>query len=144
MSEHRTNPMAIGASMLPAVVGTNRDLQVALTTHVEPSAHVMIVPAGRLREEARIQEYQNEVGEWVTVPMGKTCRVFGEPLASSDCDLVISIASRVVDTGLVLTGPNGAHGRRASQIPLGEILRVPLAAFQARHEDNLSGTLTAK
>ena len=154
MSESKHNFQALLAATLPAAMSPGREIQFGIQHSVQPSQHIVLVPAEKMREavdDGPIEEganvvdmprweIQDDAGTWTKLPRGMRAHQLGTPLDPKDCDLVVSLMPVVIATNIALPGSSPSRPQfPMSQGPEIVIKRLNLAKFCASHEERLAG-----
>jgi len=150
MSEHSNNFQALLSATLPAAMSPGREIQFGIQHSVQPSQHIVLVPAEKMRptlveEDAGRWEIQVDDDTWTLLPREMRPHALGTPLDPKDCDLVVSLMPVVIATNIALPGSSPSRPQfPMSQGPEIVLKRLNLAKFQAGHEEKLSGQAPEK
>jgi hypothetical protein len=135
MSEHASNPNALMATTLPALLPAGCAAQVMFQAQVVPMKEITAI--------------RTPGGEWQPVPMvivngeqvPAIVHTLGTPLAPELCDMAIMIGTGVVDTlSMSLVVPGGPPPQpKTSGMPHAELLRMPLVEWREQHLRKLRG-----
>lgn len=139
MSEHRNNPIAVLASMVPPLLPAGHAVQVRLLVDVSPARGVFVVESDE--EEKKVMEAWSDANaDRPDLPDPVFFRP-GQPIPSEHCDAVVVLATSVQDqTRGGIVGLNGKAPKLPTSTVLHtEIARMPLTKWQAAHGQQLKG-----
>ena len=155
MSEHRTNPQALLAATMPALLPIGFVCQgMTIGMQLRPNPNILLLPRELMRtsvEGANMGELEvfiagpnGEPEDWRLAPEGMEVHQLGTPLPPEKCSVVVMAMSSVVDTldkGIVTLA---GRPRQAMQSTIGHkvLAVVPLDVFQKEHLANLRGPTT--
>lgn len=148
MGAHKTNPVAIMAATLPALVPPGHRVGIDIQPRVVPKTNIVPVPPDNLRTTAEGKtEVRTTAGvsidheEWQELPEGMEAWPLGKTLPPEKCDVALMVATVVEDMAgpRVLVTPGQQPRGKASMMVVTELARVPLVEWQAGHLGALRG-----
>jgi hypothetical protein len=146
MPEHHANPIALLAATYPPLLPPGHQCGIALHAQVVTKPNVLLCPPHLMRATAdgKVELLRGEGTPnktWEAPPEGFIVHELGKPLPAELCDVALVVGTAVRDQlSKSIVGLGGQAKPQTSTVVHGELLRVPLAEWQAQHRANLGGS----